>query len=195
MANCLLKRHFSRILPSFATAAVLSAAIAGVSPMGRTLKNDAVHPLDDGAKVNVLLFVRTDCPITNRYAPELKRLATEFSGHGVRFWLVYPDRSETNGDIDSHIQSYGFPGTPVRDPERSLERYAKATVAPEAAVFGKNGGLVYHGRIDDQWVRFGLSRPEATRHDLELAIRDALEGKAAEPSETKAVGCYLADLN
>jgi hypothetical protein len=39
----------------------------------------------------VLVFVRTDCPISNRYAPELRRLQDRFAPRGMAFWLVYPD--------------------------------------------------------------------------------------------------------
>jgi hypothetical protein len=35
---------------------------------------------------------------------------------------------------------------------------------------------------------------EPTRHDLEVAISEVLEGRAVSMPETKAVGCYLADL-
>ncbi|MGA8598875.1 MAG: redoxin domain-containing protein [Bryobacteraceae bacterium] len=165
-----------------------------VGPVAPDLSNRSVYPLSDSAKVNVFVFARIDCPVTNRYAPELKRVAQEFADKGVKFWLVYPDRSETAEEIQKHIEDYGFPGTPLRDPDRVLERYAKATVAPEAAVFDAAGRLRYHGRIDDRWVAFGKSRQEASRHDLEIAISEVLEGRAVSVAETRAIGCYLADL-
>ncbi|HXE14653.1 MAG TPA: redoxin domain-containing protein [Bryobacteraceae bacterium] len=163
-------------------------------PAAIDLSNRAVSPLSDSAKVNVFVFVRTDCPVTNRYAPELKRLAKEYGGQGVKFWLIYPDHTESSADIEKHIATYGFPGTPLRDPKHSLEEYAQAKVAPEAAVFDAAGELKYHGRIDDRWVSFGVQRQVATRHDLELAIGEVLAGKPVAEPVTKAVGCYLADL-
>ena len=54
--------------------------------------------------------------------------------------------------------------------------------------------LVYHGRIDDRFIDFGKSRPEATVHDLQNAIDAALAGRKVTPAETKAIGCYIADL-
>jgi AhpC/TSA family len=167
---------------------------APAGPVAPDLSNHPVRPLSDSAKVNVFVFARTDCPVTNRYAPELKRVADEFGGRGVRFWLIYPDRSEAAKNIQKHMESYGFPGTPLRDPDRTLERYAEATIAPEAAVFDAAGQLRYHGRIDDRWVAFGKSRQEASRHDLEIAISEVLEGRAVSVAETRAIGCYLTDL-
>ena len=142
----------------------------------------------------MLIFVRTDCPLTNRYAPELRRISEEFNGKGVSFWLVYPDRSETKQGIERHVAQYGFPGQSIRDLDGSLVARAHATVAPEAAVFDKKGQLVYHGRIDDQWVDFGKSRPAASVHDLEMAISDVVSGKRVTVSETRAIGCAIADV-
>ena len=144
--------------------------------------------------MRVFLFVRSDCPITNRYAPELQRIAKDFQAQGVAFWLVYPDKSENASSISSHIAQYGFPGKPLRDPGSILVKRAEVTVAPEAAVFDSTGKLVYHGRIDDLWVDIGKSRPTATTHDLEDAITAVLEGRAPVHPETRAVGCSLADL-
>lgn len=146
------------------------------------------------APVRVFLFVRTDCPITNRYAPELQRLAQEFSGRGVIFSLVYPDATETPKAIADHIAQYHFPGEPLRDPDHRLVKRAHVTVAPEAAVFDSSGKLMYHGRIDDRWVDIGKARPAAQTHDLENAIAAVLAGKPVPQSETRAIGCSLADV-
>ena len=150
-------------------------------------------PFASNAKVRVFLFVRTDCPLTNRYAPELQRLAGEFK-QGVDFWLVYPDASEEPKTIEQHIAEYHFPGTPLRDPHKTLVKRAHATSAPEAAVFDSSGKLMYHGRIDDRYVDFGKARPSAQIHDLENAIAAVLEGKPVAQTETRAVGCSLADV-
>ncbi len=47
----------------------------------------------------VLVFTTTDCPISNRYAPEIKRLTAKFAGK-ARFVLVYPVAGDTD-PIDS----------------------------------------------------------------------------------------------
>lgn len=151
-------------------------------------------PFASHARVRVFLFVRTDCPITNRYAPELQRIAAEFNPKDVQFWLIYPDPSETAQRINAQVAEYHFPGEPLRDPHHELVKRAHATVAPEAAVFDKAGRLMYHGRIDDRWVDVGKSRPAPRTHDLENAIAAVLAGKAVAQPETPAIGCSLADI-
>jgi hypothetical protein len=153
-----------------------------------------VNPFASQARVQVALFVRTDCPITNRYAPELQRLAREFDGRGVRFWLIYPDPTESVSAIQDHIAQYDFPGEPLRDPHHSLVRRAQVTVAPSAAVFDAAGKLMYDGRIDDRYVDIGKARQTARTHDLEDAISAVLAGKPVVQAKTRAVGCSLADV-
>jgi hypothetical protein len=154
----------------------------------------ADDPFASAARARVFLFVRTDCPITNRYAPELQRLAQEFSSRGAGFWLVYPDPATTPQAIEQHRAQYNFPGTVLRDPRHSLVKLAHATTAPEAAVFDAAGRLQYHGRIDDRWVNPGTARPAARTHDLEDAIAAVLAGRRPAQPATQAVGCSLADV-
>jgi hypothetical protein len=146
------------------------------------------------ADIQVFVFVRTDCPLSNRYAPELTRIAKEFQGRHVAFYLVYPDPATNKRAIENHMAEFGFPGTPLRDPDHKLENRAHATVAPEAAVFDSAGNLKYHGRIDDRYISPGVSRPQAQVHDLEDAISAVLAGKPVAHPETRAIGCSLKDL-
>jgi len=53
--------------------------------------------------VQVFVFARTDCPATNAYAPELRRVAQEFQGRHVAFYLVYPDPDENKRAIENHM--------------------------------------------------------------------------------------------
>lgn len=170
------------------------SALALQSGSGVDLAGKPVDPFASKARVEVFLFVRTDCPITNRYAPELERIGQEFRNRGVRFWLIYPDATESAAAIENHIAQYHFPGEPLRDPRHSLIELAHATVAPEAAVFDSAGKLMYHGRIDDRYVEIGKARQTAQVHDLENAIAAVLAGKPVAQSETRAVGCSLADV-
>jgi hypothetical protein len=52
-----------------------------------------------GSRATVFLFVKTDCPISNRAAPEVNRLYEEFSDQGIAFRLVYVGPDETAEDL------------------------------------------------------------------------------------------------
>jgi hypothetical protein len=162
------------------------------------LDGSAVDPLKASAgKVVVLVFVRVDCPISNRYAPTIEGIARrsdlEHAGR-VAFWLVYPDRSESAEQIRKHEREFGYDLRALRDVRRSLVAESQAQTTPEAAVFDANRKLVYHGRIDNLYEDFGRARPAATTHELEDAIHAALDGKEVANASVPSVGCYISDL-
>lgn len=158
------------------------------------LRGNPANPLKYQNKVHVLLFVRTDCPITNRYAPELRRIAKRFSQSPVDFFLIYSSKIEVRAAVEEHLRQYQFPGTALLDPQHELMDRTHATVAPEAAVIDRTGRLLYLGRIDDRWISFGKSRPEPTLHDLDAAISAVLAGKTPREQRTRAIGCSLEDV-
>lgn len=144
-------------------------------------------------KVVVLVFVRTDCPVSNRYAPTIQRLSAAHAGKAA-FWLVYPSKSESAEVIRKHEQEYGYKIPALRDPQHVLVKESQVQITPEVAVFDANRHLVYHGRIDNLYEDIGRARSAATTHELEDAISAALGGKSLSPDATHAVGCYISDL-
>ena len=147
-----------------------------------------------GVKATVFVFITTDCPIANRYAPEIQRLQAAFTSQGVRFWLVYANPHEPLASIRNHLRQFQYTIPALRDPEHALVRFTKVTVSPEAAVVDQGGALLYHGRIDDRWVNIGRDRPSPTHGDLAEALRATLDGKPVAQSATPAIGCILADF-
>jgi thiol-disulfide isomerase/thioredoxin len=144
-------------------------------------------------KVTVLIFVRTNCPIANRYAPEIRRLSAQHRG-AAEFFLVYVDKKESIEAIRNHDREYKYGLPAVRDLQHSLVKLSQAQITPEAAVFDAARHLVYHGRIDNLYEDFSHARIAASTHELDQAIRAALAGQPAAAVSVPAVGCYIADL-
>ena len=140
----------------------------------------------------VLVFVRTDCPVSNRYAPLIQRISSKYAAK-VSFWLVYPGKMATAEKIRQHERDYGYKLPALRDPQNALVTQAQVRITPEAAVFDANHRLVYHGRIDNLYEDLGRARPAATTQELDDAIQAALSGKTPPPN-TPGVGCFIADL-
>ena len=143
-------------------------------------------------KVTVLVFTTTDCPIANRYAPEIQRLASKFTGK-FRFVLVYPVPSDSPAMIGAHVKKFGYSIETQRDVNQRLVKLTGATVTPEVAVMDGTR-VLYRGRIDDRYLELGKDRPEPTKRDLEAALEAIVTGKPVAPRETRAVGCIIADL-
>jgi hypothetical protein len=148
-----------------------------------------------GTKAIVFLFTSTDCPVSNRYAPEVRRIAEAFGSKGVVFRLVYPSPSEDATAIREHMAAYSYDGIAeaVRDPKLALVKFVGATITPEVAIFA-GGRIVYRGRIDNRYVDLGRERPAPTRRDLFDALTATVAGKQVPHATTQAVGCFISDL-
>ena len=156
------------------------------------LQGQPVTPLVEPPQVaRTLIFVRTDCPIANRYAPEMQRIVHEFGSQGVEFALVYPTKSESAEQIRRHQQDYALNVVAYRDPNHALVAAVGATITPEAVVFDSDNRMVYRGRINDRFVDFGQTRPTATTHDLRDVLNQLVAKERLSFVSTKAVGCYI----
>jgi hypothetical protein len=180
-------------------AAVLSGSAFAAGPAAPgvvDLDGRVVDPLTvpAGSRANVLVFTTTDCPISNRYAPEISRLAAAYAGRGIRFWVVYPVPGDTPEKIRAHAAQFGLDLPIARDTAFALVRRTGVTVTPEVAVIDGRGQLAYRGRVDDRYVDFGVDRPAPTTRDLDQALAHLLAGTPIEPKTTRAVGCILSDL-
>jgi thiol-disulfide isomerase/thioredoxin len=181
-----------RVVGCMVVVAAASALAAQQSALD--LDGRAVNPLaGDAGKVVVLVFLRTDCPVSSRYAPVIQQISQRFAENAV-FWLVYPDKSETPDTIRKYLAEYGYHLPALRDPAHVLVKLTHVQIAPEAAVFNRDHFLVYDGRIDDLYVSPGKTRRSPTAHELEDAIEAALAGKPILRNEVRGVGCYIADL-
>jgi cytochrome oxidase Cu insertion factor (SCO1/SenC/PrrC family) len=145
-------------------------------------------------RVHVVVFVRSDCPISNRMAPEVRELCADFQPKGVDFWLIYVDPHEKPEAIRAHLAEYQYTCPGLRDPKHDLVSETQATVTPEAVVFDSDWKIAYRGRINDQFEDFGKSREKPTTHDLRDAIDATLAGRQVAEANTKAIGCYIDDL-
>src|SRR6185436_9895726 len=93
----------------------------------------AIAPLRAAEPIRVLVFTTTDCPISNRYAPEIKRLAAKFDGQAT-FVLVYPVPSDSPELIREHKKKFAYSFESIRATDQKLVKMTGATVTPEVAV-------------------------------------------------------------
>lgn len=179
-----------------APASRIGAPVPAVPVRLPDLDNHEVDPFlaSEGSRAIVFLFTSVECPISNRYAPVVRRLHETFASQGVAFWLIYPNPSESAAAIREHLKAFAYPVHPLRDPKHALVNTAKVTVTPEAAVYDRQARQTYRGRIDDRYVRLGLERPAPTRFDLLEAIESTLAGTPVRQAATPAVGCFIGDF-
>src|SRR5258707_2849654 len=120
-------------------------------------------------KVAVMIFVRTDCPISNRYAPAIQQLSARNGGKAV-FFLVYPGKKDTANSIRKHDREFGYTLAALRDPQHILVKQSQAQITPEAADFDANRRPGYLRRVDNLVHEFGHRRKSARTDQLSDAL-------------------------
>ena len=187
-----------RWLASFALATVALGA-ADVDRVDTSLaipdiKGHVQHPFQTAGKAALVFFITNDCPISNSYAREIRRICDGYSGR-ASCTLDYVDPTLTPEQAAKHAADYGHGDYPiVIDTNHALLKAAGATVTPEAAVILPTGKIAYRGRIDDRYYALGKARSEAQVKDLRSALDAVLAGKAVETPRTTAIGCFITPL-
>lgn len=141
-------------------------------------------------KAYVFVFTTTVCPLVKRSLPKLVELSKQFPGEDVQFVVVNVGAEDTIREMAEQAIDFGIEFPFVKDVELSCAKALGVTKTPEVAVLNHQKRLIYRGRIDDQ-LRLGGSRPEATRRDLEMALRELLNDQAITVSETPVDGCEI----
>jgi len=159
------------------------------------LSDHPINPFQDTkARTLVFFFVEVECPISNRYAPEINRLHAHFARDSMEFWLVYPDASTSALEAKRHLADYNYSFGGLRDPKHALVKLSGATTTPEAAVFTRDGRLLYRGRIDDRFPSLGVALIAPSRHDLADALTAISFGRPVVQRLMPSVGCSIGEI-
>ena len=139
-----------------------------------------------GKSGTLILFVATQCPVSNAYNERMQKLAEDFSARGVNVVGINSNVSEPASEVKQHAAANGLNFTILKDAGNQVADRYDAQVTPEAYLLDASGKLVYHGRIDNS--RNGNS---ITSSELREAVEAVLAGKPVEKAEAKAFGCSI----
>lgn len=178
-------------------AAGLAAALpaAGAVAIGEKLQpfklNDATGKTVDlagfqGKKAVVLMFIATQCPVSNAYNDRMASLAREYGAKSVAFVGINSNRQESVEEIAGHAAQHGFGFPVLKDVGNVQADRFGAQVTPEIYVYDPGWVLRYHGRIDDD-----RSGANVKSQDLRHALDAVLAGQPVPVAETKAFGCTI----
>lgn len=168
--------------------------IAGPYNVGSKVENFTIKDLD-GQNVNfadlkgevtVVMFIATQCPISNDYNQRMNELYNEFAGKGVKFVFVNSNASEPAAEVSQHAKANSFPFKVYKDPGNQVADRFGAQVTPEAFVIDKEGTVRYHGYIDDS-----RNAANIKVRGLKNALDAVLSGQSVANAQTKAFGCTI----
>ena len=153
------------------------------------------------AESTLYVFVTHECPIANRYAPEIGRIAEEHLDLVGSTTVVYTDANALAKDCATHFEQYYLASdsmedeahvasvTMVHDAQHEWVKRFDVRAVPTAVIeHGKT--VLYHGRIDDRNPRLGARRVQAVQQDLRDALA-ALRAGTLTPTRTRVVGCSI----
>lgn len=142
------------------------------------------------AKAVVIMFIATQCPVSNAYNDRMVKLYDEYAAKNVVFLGINSNKQEDVKEIKDHAEEHKFQFPVLKDPQNKIADKYQAQVTPEIFVVNSKHELLYHGRIDDS-----RREDEIDSHDLKDALDAILAGKPVENTETKAFGCSIKRVN
>jgi hypothetical protein len=142
--------------------------------------------------LEALFFVTNDCPVSNYYSHEIRRICDDYATRGVGCALVYTDPTMTDEQARQHAAEYGHGAYPkIVDRAHVLVKATGAAINPTAVVVKPDASIAYRGRIDNFYAAIGKQRRVVTEHDLRDALDAVIAGKPVAKAETSPVGCYI----
>ncbi|MCU0454577.1 MAG: thioredoxin family protein [Bacteroidetes bacterium] len=146
------------------------------------------HSLADykGSKAIVVMFIATQCPVSNDYNERMATIEKDYRGKGITFLGVNSNKQESVEEIREHAAKHGFAFPVLKDHKNVIADRFKASFTPEVYVLSGSFDILYHGRIDDS-----QRLAKVTVKDLRVTLDEILAGKPVTTPRTKAFGCTI----
>jgi peroxiredoxin len=150
--------------------------------------NGVGHSLSDykDSKAIVIIFVATECPVSNAYNTRMEDLFKEYSPKGISFLGINSNKAESVEMIKEHAEENGLTFTILKDKNNVIADEFEASFTPEVYVLNGKFEILYHGRIDNS-----KNEADIVSQDLKNALDEILEGKEVTNKATKAFGCSI----
>jgi len=143
-----------------------------------------------GKRAVVLVFLGTDCPVANLYAPRVEELSHAFRDRGVAFLGLNANAHETAAQVAAHAKEHGLTFPVLKDEGNRVADMALVERTCEVLVLDGLAMVRYRGAIDDQYSP-GTRKPGAEHHYLRDALEEVITGGRVEIKATTASGCLL----
>lgn len=150
--------------------------------------NGKDHSLSDykNSKAIVIMFVATECPVSNAYNSRMEKLFKEYSPKDVAFIGINSNKAESIERMKEHAEANGLTFTILKDKNNVIADEFEASSTPEVYVLNDKYEILYHGRIDNS-----KNEADVVSQDLKNALDEILAGKEVTNKTTKAFGCSI----
>ena len=156
-----------------------------------TLKDaaDKEHSLKDLShekKVTVVMFISTQCPVSNHYNERIVALYNDYKDQSVQFIGINSNKNESVEEIAEHNKMNKFDFVVLKDLKNEIADKFRARRTPEVYLLDEKRILRYRGAIDNS-----QKDPEThyLRETLDLVVTG--EDIPQDRKTTKAFGCTI----
>ncbi|MGH9898387.1 MAG: thioredoxin family protein [Pyrinomonadaceae bacterium] len=139
-----------------------------------------------GSKGTVLIFIATECPVSNGYNERMEKIAQEYRSRGINVIGINANASDPAEKVKQHAAEHKLTFPIFKDAGNKVADLLGAQVTPESYVLDDNNRLLYHGRIDNSREESKVVSSE-TREALEAL----LAGKPVARTQARAFGCTI----
>ncbi|HVK06525.1 MAG TPA: redoxin domain-containing protein [Armatimonadaceae bacterium] len=149
-------------------------------------KTASLAELSKAKKATVVVWVSTQCPVSNDYNERLAQLSEQYAARGVQFIGVNSNSREAVPEIAAHARQNDLAFPILKDADNAIADRFEAKVTPEAFVLDAKGNLVFHGAIDDS-----RDATKVKTKYLVSALDALVEGKPVTVQPGRAFGCTI----
>ncbi len=157
--------------------------------------DEQYHALRDYAEDKeavAVIFTCNHCPYARAWEDRIVQIQADYANKGVQVIAIssndpqkYPEDSFPK--MKERAQDKGFNFPYLYDETQEVARTYGAERTPEVFLLGKDGRLLYHGAVDDNY-----EDPRAvSSHYLRDALDAALASEEPVVAETRPIGCTI----
>ncbi len=149
-------------------------------------KEHALKDLSRDKKATVMMFISTECPVSNDYNERIVALHNDYKDQGVQFIGINSNKNESVKEIAEHNRANKFGFLVLKDLKNKIADKFRARRTPEVYLLDEERILRYRGAIDNS-----LQNPET--HYLRQVLDLVVDGKEIpeDLKTTKAFGCTI----
>ena len=151
-----------------------------------TDKEHSLKDLSHEKKATVVMFISTQCPVSNDYNERIVALYNDYKDQNVQFIGINSNRNESVKEIAEHNTINKFSFLVLKDLRNALADKFGARRTPEVYLLDEKRILRYRGAIDN-------SQKNPETHYLRETLDLVVAGKeiSEDRKKTKAFGCTI----
>lgn len=139
-----------------------------------------------GKKGTALLFIATQCPVSNAYNERMEKLAQDYKARGISVIGINSNFTESASDVKDHAVKNHLTFPILKDNGNKVADMLGATRTPEAYFLDASNKLLYHGRIDNS-----RDATQVNTSELRDALEATLASKPVPKATANAFGCTI----